>query len=102
MTFLLNVVVSNDWFVGPEMPELFISYANEYYIVEVCEAMLGLYRIVLGVIRYGKAASDDTAFGAEDRADARIVVISGLVLLSCAAVLYIAVDHVAPLIWRLK
>jgi hypothetical protein len=96
------VAIYNGWFIGTEMPELFISYANEYYLIEAVEAILGFCRLGLGVIRYGKAALDDTVFGAEDRADARIVVISGLVLLLCAAVLYIVVDHAVPLIWRSK
>jgi hypothetical protein len=62
--------------------------------------VLGIYRVIVGVLRYRKVAPDDTLFGDEDRADARLVVISGLVLLLAAAALYIEMEYIIPAVWR--
>jgi hypothetical protein len=98
--FLLFIY--NNWFIGSVIPAEFIENQKHYFWIRILAAALGAYRLIVGVNRYRKAKHDDTVFGYEDRSVAKIIVVSGVILLMTAWLIYIIADIVVPFIWRLK
>jgi hypothetical protein len=100
--FFVMFFVCNNWFVGSVVPDEFIENRNRYFYLGIYAALIGAYRIVAGVYRYRKTKYDDTVFGDEDRHEAKVIIVSGLILLLTALMIYIAVEVVAPFVWWLK
>jgi hypothetical protein len=99
---LFGLLVYNNWFMGAVMPDEFIENRKFYTYFTAIAAVLGIYRIAVGIYRHRKTKHDDTVFGDDDRSEARIVITSGLLLLLFALVAYYTAEVITPFIWRMK
>jgi NADH:ubiquinone oxidoreductase subunit 2 (subunit N) len=92
----------NNLFLGSAVSDQFTENRKRYFYLGIYAALFGIYRIAAGVNRYKKTKYDDTVFGYEDRSEAKIIIISGLVLLSTALLAYISAEFIIPFVWWLK
>jgi hypothetical protein len=100
--FIFSLFVYNNWFVGSVMPDKFIANRNKYFQLGVLAAVFGVYRLIIGIARYRKSLCADTMFEDEETRRVRLIIVSGVALLLTALLIYIVVEIIVPLIWRLK